>query len=229
MLDSDFWREMADKFRVLDPTGCLRLEWSYFRSLNSFQVELIETGDFCRSVRAQFEAYGTRAGAKCRLYGSRTALLVWLQLLATRAPNDRPKPLVSWQDKDDPSVQHQSWGGCVMHACIAAANLCNALEVESFERERSESRNPQSLDAPLVSHEHQTAFSQRAAWLRARLKERGWDHNSLWPNGGPDRKTVQKIIDGKYVRAEVLPRLVNALNHKKINGITVSLIDIPSD
>jgi hypothetical protein len=47
--------------------------------------------------------------------------------------------------------------------------------------------------------------------------------------GGPDRKTVQKILDGRYVRAEVFTRLVAALNHQKIKGRTIELADIPSD
>lgn len=72
-------------------------------------------------------------------------------------------------------------------------------------------------------------FPNRAAWMKDRLTERGWDKNSLYPMGGPDRKTVQKLLDGRYVRAEVLSRTVAALNHQKINGLAVKLTDIPND
>ena len=78
-------------------------------------------------------------------------------------------------------------------------------------------------------HDAGPTFPRRAAWLRERLKERGWDRNNLYPMGGPDRKTVQKLLDGKYVRAEVFARLIAALNHQKVKGVTVGLTDIPSD
>ena len=39
--------------------------------------------------------------------------------------------------------------------------------------------------------------------------------NDIARLGGPDIKTVQKILDGKFVRVGGLEKLVTALNHKK--------------
>jgi hypothetical protein len=69
-------------------------------------------------------------------------------------------------------------------------------------------------------------FPRRAAWLKQRLKERGWDHNDPIRFNGPDRKTIQKILRGAKVREEVLEKLANALNSKTSK---VLLLDIPSD
>jgi hypothetical protein len=71
-------------------------------------------------------------------------------------------------------------------------------------------------------------FPRRALWLQERLKERDWDWNEPYRCGGPDRKTVKKILDGKLVRPDMLRKLILALNHKK-TGKTLSALDIPSD
>ncbi len=72
-------------------------------------------------------------------------------------------------------------------------------------------------------------FPARAKWLNERLKERGWDWNEPYRWSGPDRKTVQKILAEKFVRPDILRKLVLALNHLKIGGKTISVSDIPSD
>ncbi len=72
-------------------------------------------------------------------------------------------------------------------------------------------------------------FPQRASWLRVRLRERSWDHNVPRRFGGPDRKTVLKILDGFAVNEETLDKLTNALNKNKKNAKHIDLLDIPND
>jgi hypothetical protein len=69
-------------------------------------------------------------------------------------------------------------------------------------------------------------FQRRAAWLGDRLHERAWSKHDprLWH--GPDPDTVQKILDGRPVRADVLDRLCRSLS-KKFGPVTP--IDIPRD
>lgn len=100
-----------------------------------------------------------------------------------------------------------------------------ALEITSM----VESRPPHDSVPPAITPAAESGFRNRAAWLSLHLRQRGWDWNSLYDLGGPDRKTVKKILDGKYVRAEVIPRLVNALNHKKIDAVTIKPEDVPND
>jgi len=85
---------------------------------------------------------------------------------------------------------------------------------------QSQSQPPQTIQ--------ETRFQKRAEWTRTRLRERGWDHNDPFRFGGPDRKTILKILSGKAVKEETLDRLVTALNKsKKAPG--VKLLDIPND
>jgi hypothetical protein len=100
---------------------------------------------------------------------------------------------------------------------------------EGFKRlaETSKPNAPEKTGA-LPPSEAACKFPHRALWLRDRLKERAWDRNDVARLSGPDVKTVQKILDGEFVREGGLEKLVNALNHKKI-GKVIRLMDIPSD
>ena len=70
-------------------------------------------------------------------------------------------------------------------------------------------------------------FPNRAAWLRQRLTERGWDHNRLPRHGGPHRKTVLKILAGGEVNPDVLEKLAKSLSFStKVPKVTV--LDIPT-
>jgi hypothetical protein len=75
----------------------------------------------------------------------------------------------------------------------------------------------------------ETQFPERATWLGDRLRERAWSKYDVTRHGGPDQKTVQKILDGKHVREDALDRLVKALSaapeSKKLPK--VNLLDIP--
>lgn len=69
------------------------------------------------------------------------------------------------------------------------------------------------------------AYPQRGLWLQARLKERAWNRNDPPRYGGPDAKTIDKILRGESVREDVLEKLAKALSKK--SG-TVTLLDIPT-
>jgi hypothetical protein len=95
--------------------------------------------------------------------------------------------------------------------------------------EEEETKRTDDLEIPSDIRTEATAeeppFPHRAAWLKDRLRERGWDHNDPWRHSGPDRKTVLKILAGKQVRADMLEKLAIALSSKRQK---VDLIDIPN-
>ena len=66
-------------------------------------------------------------------------------------------------------------------------------------------------------------------WLNDRLRERSWNKHDVSRQGGPDRKTVQKILDGRPVREDLFEKLAEALSKapasKKLPA--VNLLDIP--
>ena len=74
--------------------------------------------------------------------------------------------------------------------------------------------------------EQPQSFPNRAAWLRQRLRERGWTHNDPSRFNGPDRKTVKKMLRGEKVSGSVLEKVAMALSSK---ARQVSADDIPSD
>jgi len=67
-------------------------------------------------------------------------------------------------------------------------------------------------------------YPVRAAWLRARLRERKWNKHRLADNNGPDPKTTQKVLDGLPVQEGVLQKIAEALSAR---GAKVSVTEIP--
>lgn len=69
-------------------------------------------------------------------------------------------------------------------------------------------------------------FPNRALWLRGQLLDRGWSTSDPSKWGGPDRKTLDKILRGESVGNSVLLKLTEALS--KVHGM-VSVSNIPQD
>jgi hypothetical protein len=95
----------------------------------------------------------------------------------------------------------------------------------------SEPPKPYTSEASMVkskpSRKRAGKFPDRAAWLSQRLIERGWDHNRLPKCGGPDRKTVLKILAGGEVNPDVLEKLAKSLSFSK-KATRVTVLDIPT-
>jgi hypothetical protein len=74
-------------------------------------------------------------------------------------------------------------------------------------------------------------FRRRASWLATRLHERSWNRHDVERNNGPHHKTVQKILNGRHVREDVLKKLADALSAapSSLKLPRVNLPDIPTD
>jgi hypothetical protein len=131
MADSDFWHELADKFRALDPTQCLRLKWIAFPVERRWEPEVIATGEACTSVKVQFEPLATRAGLKLTSASiTSSGLLGWLEAIQYFAGNERTSEgILTGED----GITRQFIGGTIMNLCEVSADLCNALEVRALE------------------------------------------------------------------------------------------------
>jgi hypothetical protein len=81
--------------------------------------------------------------------------------------------------------------------------------------------------APVVLPQKHADFLNRAAWLRERLRERGWTNNTPSQFGGPDHKTISRILSGRPVQDGTLDKLLSALNKVEKLGKLRSE-DIPS-
>jgi hypothetical protein len=74
-------------------------------------------------------------------------------------------------------------------------------------------------------------FPGRASWLAERLRERAWNKHDVYRQGGPDHKSVQKILDGKSVREDLLHKLAAALSKANASLHLPEIIprDIPTN
>ena len=100
--------------------------------------------------------------------------------------------------------------------------------LESLRKTQGESEGGPAAKADMVApvHAATASFPARASWLKERLRERAWNKHDLSRQGGPDNKTVQKVLDGFRVREDVLQKIADALS-KRRGAVTV--IDIPQD
>lgn len=87
-------------------------------------------------------------------------------------------------------------------------------------------KSPRPGPRPAGNMREPTPFPNRAAWLKQRLRERSWNKNDVRRFGGPDRRTVQRVLDGLRIREDRLEELAQALSKK---AGTVKPLDIPSD
>ena len=80
-----------------------------------------------------------------------------------------------------------------------------------------------------IAHERRSPamFYKRAAWLRTQMAARKrMTVYQLHKAGGPDKKTINRILAGYPVREEVLARLAAGLSH---DNPPVAVEDIPSN
>jgi hypothetical protein len=253
------WQDLGRAFEELDEHGYLCLLWKYVPELkqHSFWFEWNSAARFHDRnkyskaerdlITAKFRAISKTAGIKRGFADPATG---WLAVIRAISGNDLLGTGIATDI--DTGTAYSAISGRVDEVCKRASQIC--YEIDFNPEAHAPSDNPaipewravapsHDIDpapetqgpgvliaaAPHPSAESQQPYPNRATWMAARLKERGWDKNSLYPCGGPDRKTVQKILDGKYVRAEVFKRVIDALNHQKKNGITITLTDIPSN
>lgn len=97
---------------------------------------------------------------------------------------------------------------------------------------QSDNSDPQGPATPPIHKGKITSapakFPERAAWTKTRLRERGWDHNDPCRFGGPDRKTMLKILAGEEVKEDTIAKLVRALN-ARLDVPGVKNLDVPNN
>ena len=178
-----------------------------------------------------------------RLYPQTEELPSWRDALATRIESLVLEKVVSFEkgsrslrfhagrDEMMTSVREglaghiNSLNGTIRRTREALADYRSELEGKAPGsgklRERAQIISENKADKP--------QFPDRASWLNDRLRERSWNKHDLSRQGGPEQKTVQKILDGRRVREDVLEKLANALSKapvaKKLPA--VKLLDIP--
>ncbi len=122
MLESDFWKDLAAQFRVLnDPSGVLYAHWTRY---DDRHWELIR-GEFS-TLAAQYEPLARRGGTQ--LDRSRDSLEVWLDAM-------RAEPGFVYDEITD--VETGAVISCSIYSLRQrSADFCNILESRALEKER---------------------------------------------------------------------------------------------
>jgi|SRR5579884_2263587 len=124
MPDFDFWRDLGEIFRKLDPEGVLQARWTIV-PLEDQALPLWEvfgTDDLGPSKRAQFVALATRAGLK--LDGQASAPMdLWLNAIKAEAPQ------IEFIGPSGVSFQEC---GHIKSLCRVSADLCSVLEARAL-------------------------------------------------------------------------------------------------
>jgi hypothetical protein len=145
MTDSDFWRELAEEFRLLrDNHGELRADRT--RGRDSGLVEWTLTGGD-RSARIQFEALAKRGALLVPDAHSSGLLGAWLEALRHASASSRG-------DESEGADDHRSGTGCL---CTASADYCNqeesrALDAEFQQRQQEDPKNGSPLSRKWAAH-----------------------------------------------------------------------------
>ncbi|HWE49201.1 MAG TPA: hypothetical protein VG273_05410 [Bryobacteraceae bacterium] len=224
------WFEMAEQFEAVDPWGLLELHWIYRKETGEYLYSVrfsgaspyIQASEPQRTkptlVRERFTALCARAGRKMGLI-SGTAddwfaqVSVGNRITSFEGDVEHPKTK---------EVMHVMTG-TITNIAQKAAALCYRIDSSP---ETHEVLPPESL--PPSTTGSKRANVKRAAWLKERLHERGWDHNTPEKFNGPEHRTVQRILNGEPVGPSSLRKLVTALNSYH-NAKRVMFSEIPND
>jgi hypothetical protein len=250
MADYGFWRELAAEFGALDTHGELRADWHQTARMGeptppTADWRIVAAGSYLRSISFSFQSSARRGGME--IHPAMDSMVAWLEELRSRGLNHEPGPIAS-EVNPEGGIVACTYTGTISNVCHASADLCKIfesveLEIERLRRVKAEMDRispardgEENLHKELDPHAavsdppktNTPSFPKRAKWADDRLKEREWDWNHPSRFGGPDRKTVKKILAGKYVQIGALAKLVTALNRIR-KGKNIEILDIPTD
>jgi hypothetical protein len=231
--DTTFWRDLREDFEGLQP-AMFSLIWSTQLPM-SLDDQLLQSQWTWwhfpdESLRARLRAIALK-GARALGGNSEDA---WFDALREADFVKFKLSGEALENQPDGSML-ESRSGSIRDVVKHSITLCHILETRAAgafskatgigmraagDSERTRNRSASSPE-----------FPKRALWLRTRLQERSWNEHDVGRHRGPDRKTVQKILNGQRVREDVLERLATALssvsNSKKLPK--VGLLEIPRD
>lgn len=126
--------------------------------------------------------------------------------------HDRPEPDPGVIEEGDASTAAVTEAAMVIPVGRATANGVDGTP------------EPDAGEVAQVAPQSPSIFRERSSWLDDCLLRRGWSTSDPYKWGGPDRKTIEKILRGEAVTNSVLLKLADALSKK---GGTVNVTDIP--
>src|ERR1039458_5902854 len=150
MADSDFWRDLAEKFRTLDSTVLLRADWHQRFAPESLQPHeakwrIIAIGPSGRSTRYEFEALARRGGRE--IHPKWESLVLFRSALRELGMHTQEGPMAIETRPDGTAVWH-IYSGSVAQPCQASVDCCKHYESIALETERMASLQDQQKADP---------------------------------------------------------------------------------
>jgi hypothetical protein len=144
MADANFWRDLAKKFRKLDPHGSLRADWVINTSQpqQSLAHWTIVGPD---PLRAEIQALARRGGVE--IDPSADSLRVWLETLKVERINRSSEGSGIETDGTGTFAGHCLWG-TISQVAQGSVHLCHLLESRALEVERRAKLEKQQRDNP---------------------------------------------------------------------------------
>jgi hypothetical protein len=139
MLDSDFWRDLAEKFRAIkDPHNKLHAIWQYTVKVDEQPPPFAEwnfgiSDQRMLSVRYEFETVARRGGPKVHPYMD--SLIGWLEALRESGLNAEMSGS-GIKSTPDGALTDRTYSGRISRICEASADLCKQYESLALEMER---------------------------------------------------------------------------------------------
>jgi hypothetical protein len=139
MLDSDFWRDLAEKFRAIkDPHNKLHAIWQYTAKVGEPSPPFAEwkfgmSDQRMLSVRYEFETVARRGGPK--VYPYMESLTGWLEALRGSGLNAEMSGS-GVKSNPDGTITDHTYSGRIVRICEASADLCKQYESLALEAER---------------------------------------------------------------------------------------------
>jgi|ERR1039458_7496824 hypothetical protein len=160
MLDSDFWRNLAEQFRALDPGGLVRADWHYnikvaTQAPDIAKWRLVGPRTFTRSIELDFEALARRAGP--RVHRKMESFVSWMEALRESRLNTEDREGVGIESNPEGVVIARGYFGTVSHVCQASADLCRHYESLALETERMAELQRESQTMTEQEQAHQIA------------------------------------------------------------------------
>lgn len=236
MASSIFWNTLAEDFTELGLAGGLTLRWQFSGGQpgesGSYSYSLHRNDlDHHDALVVNFKLLAQRAGAALGDPGD--SVTAWYAEIRTNHKDPRNSSELFREVLNDGNRIWRQFGK-IPDVCRDSAARCMELAMYETTAERTS----QSFERPPVrvatirgtgggqSRKSEPTFLGRASWLADRLRERSWNKNDCGRFGGPDRKTIQKILDGFPIREDVLEKLAKSLS-KQYSKLGV--LNIPQD
>jgi hypothetical protein len=229
MLDSDFWRNLANEFRAIDPSGFLRADWQCCAKIGDEPPHVatwsLPGGKLTLSIRLEFEALARRAGRKVHPYMD--SLDGWMEALRESGfDTDRHDGVGIESDEHGQIVAH-TYFGTISRLCPVSADLCKHYESAALESERmadvqresqamAEERHQPARDEPDEAIPNPTtAHLSREERLQAFVSENKTSIAAVYQAAGVHKPNMHQWRRGEIADTSVMAaRIESVLNGK---------------